>query len=50
MNLVLEYVPETLSRLIKNNKREGKLMRPEHLRSYSEQMFRALAYLNVPPW
>jgi len=28
LNLVLEYVPETLSRLIKNNKREGKLIHP----------------------
>jgi glycogen synthase kinase 3 beta len=48
LNLVLEYVPETLSRVIKNNKRDGKTMKPELIRSYSEQMFKALDYLNVP--
>jgi glycogen synthase kinase 3 beta len=47
LNLVLEYVPDTLSRVIKNNKRDGKIMKPEFIRSYSEQMFKALEYLNV---
>ena len=48
LNLVLEYVPETLAQKIRASKLEGKFLPNDLVRAYALQLFRALDYLEVP--
>jgi len=46
LNLVMEFMPETLSKIIKAHYKQKKLIPELHAKIYTYQMFRALAYLN----
>ncbi|CAD8111379.1 unnamed protein product [Paramecium primaurelia] len=45
LNLVMDYIPETLSKVIRNFKNNKKPFPNQSLKIYSYQMLRALAYL-----
>ncbi|EGR33395.1 hypothetical protein IMG5_054600 [Ichthyophthirius multifiliis] len=45
LNLVMDFIPETLSKLIRNYKKQQKQLPDLHIKIYAYQMFRGLAYL-----
>ncbi|CAD8204074.1 unnamed protein product [Paramecium octaurelia] len=47
LNLVMEYVPETLSKLIRQIRKQKQTIPPTQLKLYSYQMLRALLYLQA---
>ena len=47
LNLVMEFMPETLSRLVKGLSKQKKILPEYQIKLYSYQMFRALAYLHA---
>ncbi|KAJ0589789.1 putative shaggy-related protein kinase NtK-1 CMGC-GSK family [Helianthus annuus] len=46
LNLVLEYVPETVHRVIRHNNKMNQRMPMLYVKLYSYQIFRALAYIH----
>ncbi|XP_076945156.1 shaggy-related protein kinase gamma-like [Bidens hawaiensis] len=46
LNLVLEYVPETIHRVIRHNNKMNQRMPMIYVKLYSYQIFRALAYIH----
>ncbi|KAD3068722.1 hypothetical protein E3N88_36602 [Mikania micrantha] len=46
LNLVLEYVPETVHRVIRHNNKMNQRMPMIYVKLYSYQIFRALAYIH----
>jgi len=46
LNLVMDYVPETIYRVFKQYKKLKQSLPPLHIKLYTFQMFRALAYLH----
>ncbi|XP_076896224.1 shaggy-related protein kinase alpha-like [Bidens hawaiensis] len=46
LNLVLEYVPETIHRMIRHNNKMNQRMLMIYVKLYSYQIFRALAYIH----
>lgn len=46
LNLVLEYVPETVHRVIKHYNKMNQRMPPIYVKLYTYQIFRALAYIH----
>lgn len=46
LNLVLEYVPETVYRIAKHYNRANQCMHPMHVKLYTYQICRALAYIH----